>query len=455
MKLYHAYKKQFNVIVFIVSLIGFYFFPPLRWIAGEAISHAQTTTAASIQAQINQKNSDIASLQQEIASYQSELDTLGQQKDSLSTQIKELDITKKSLNANIAVTQNKIDATNLTIQNLSSDINTKQDYINTEIQSISDEIKTTSEYDNTSLLETMLSDNDFTAAWNDINSISAVRESLSKNITDLQTSKGQLENTRTQTVAAKAELTALQSQLSAQQKIVVQNENNENALLKQTKDSESNYQKLLADRVAKVNEFQKDLSDYESQLQFVLDPSKLPSSRVLSWPLQNIFITQLFGKTVDSKRLYVSGSHDGVDFRAAIGTPVMAMADGIVLGTGNTDLTCPGASYGNFVFIQYNNGLSSTFGHLSLITSKVGQVVTRGEVVGYSGATGYVTGPHLHVSLYASEAVKRDTIPSKACTGQVSTQPIAPVNAYLNVLDYLPPLTLNSTTYKGGDSIGE
>ena len=50
-------------------------------------------------------------------------------------------------------------------------------------------------------------------------------------------------------------------------------------------------------------------------------------------------MTQLFGKTVDSKRLYVSGTHDGVDFRASVGTPVMAMADGMVLGIGNTDLT--------------------------------------------------------------------------------------------------------------------
>ena len=117
----------------------------------------------------------------------------------------------------------------------------------------------------------------------------------------------------------------------------------------------------------------------------------------------------------------------------------MAMADGVVLGTGDTDLTCPGASYGKFVFIQYNDGLSSTYGHLSLIKSKVGDVVQRGEVVGYSGSTGYATGPHLHVSLYASQAVKMASRASAACSGRVYTMPIAPVNAYLDALYYLPP----------------
>ena len=76
---------------------------------------------------------------------------------------------------------------------------------------------------------------------------------------------------------------------------------------------------------------EKELRDYESQLTYILDPSKLPNAGVLSWPLDYIYVTQLFGKTVDSKRLYASGSHSGVDFRAPVGTPVKAMAGGVVL----------------------------------------------------------------------------------------------------------------------------
>jgi murein DD-endopeptidase MepM/ murein hydrolase activator NlpD len=227
--------------------------------------------------------------------------------------------------------------------------------------------------------------------------------------------------------------------LSDQQKIVIQNVNEKNKLLKQTQNSEANYQKLLKERIAQRDAFEKELEAYEAQLRFILDPSKLPKAGVLSWPLENVYVTQLFGKTVDSKRLYASGTHNGVDFRASVGTPIMAMADGVVLGTGDTDLTCAGASFGKFVFIQYNNGLSSTFGHLSLIKSKKGDKVKRGQIVGYSGATGHVTGPHLHVSLYASEAVKMASKPSVACGGRIYTLPVAPLNAYLDAMYYLPP----------------
>ena len=127
-----------------------------------------------------------------------------------------------------------------------------------------------------------------------------------------------------------------------------------------------------------------------------------------------------------------------MDFRASIGTAVMAMADGTVAGVGDTDLTCAGASFGKFVFIKYNNGLSSTFGHLSLIKVGEGQAVKRGQIVGYSGNTGHTTGPHLHVSLYASQAVQMASKASAACDGRIYRLPVSPVNAFLDVLAYLP-----------------
>ncbi len=438
MKLYLDYKKLFRNIAVITFSLYLVLFPTV-------FVYAQQT-AQDIQNKISQKDSDIAALEQEIASYQSQLDGLGQQKSSLNTSIKELDITRKKLNADIAVTQNKIDKTNLSIQDLSSNIDNKQSSINNNIESIKLEIKNINEFEQNTLVENILSNNDFGLIWNDIDNIMTVREKIRADIKTLTQDKGVLETAKQVTITAKDELTKLKGQLSDQQKIIVQNTNEKNKLLTQTKNSEANYQKLLKDRIAKRDAFEKEIEDYEAQLKFILDPSKLPAGRVLTWPLEKVYVTQLFGKTVDSKRLYASGTHSGVDFRASVGTPVLAMADGTVLGTGDTDLACYGASFGKFVFIQYNNGLSSTFGHLSLIKATVGQVVQRGEIVGYSGATGHVTGPHLHVSLYASQAVKMYSKPSAACGGHIYTLPVAPVNAYLNVLDYLPPYVVIQST---------
>jgi murein DD-endopeptidase MepM/ murein hydrolase activator NlpD len=439
------YKKQFNLFILRILPLFLLIFSFAIFLSANVASVYAQQTALDVQNKINQKDSDIRKLEQEIAAYQAQLDNLGQQKNSLSKMLKELDLTRKKLNADIAVTQNKIDKTNLKIQNLSSDINIKENSIKNDIDSVKLEIKNINEFEQNSMVENILSDNDFTAIWNDIDNIVTVRERIRADIVKLKQIKGALEDTKKITIDAKNELTKLRSQLADQRTIVIQNTNEKNKLLKQTKNSETNYQKLLKDRIAQRDAFEKELRDYEAQLQFIIDSSKLPSGRVLSWPLDKIFVTQLFGKTVAAKRLYASGTHNGVDFRASVGTPVMAMADGTVLGVGNTDLTCYGASFGKFVFIEYNNGLSSTFGHLSLIKAYEREQVKRGDVVGYSGATGHVTGPHLHVSLYASQAAKMDSKASVSCGGRIYRIPIAPINAYLDVLAYLPPYVINQS----------
>jgi len=82
--------------------------------------------------------------------------------------------------------------------------------------------------------------------------------------------------------------------------------------------------------------------------------------------------------------------HSGTDFRAAAGTPVKAP------NRGQVALAEEQYFSGNVVLIDHGLGMYSFLAHLSKITVKAGQVVDRGEVVGLSGATGRVSGPHLH-----------------------------------------------------------
>lgn len=420
MKLYQDYKKQFNII-FLALLV---FLP---------IFFSSAQTVADIRDKINQKSSEISVLEALIESYQKELDSLGKQKDSLSGSIQQLDITRKKLNADISVTQNKIDKTNLQIQNLSSDIGDKESSINNNLESIELEIRKINELENSSLVATILSSSNFTFIWNDINDIITVRESIREHIKNLRNTKTVLEDTRGQTIKAKDELTRLKNQLSDQHKIIVQNTNEKNKLLKETKNSEANYQKLVKEQEAKKLAYEQEIEDYESQLKYILDPSKVPTSRVLSWPLDKIYVTSPYAPRW-------GGFHRGTDFRASVGTPVKAMAEGTIIGTGDTDKCCPGASFGKWILIEYNNGLSSTYGHLSLISSSKGQKVSRGQVVGYSGNTGSSTGPHLHVSVYISDGVKVDSFESRSYPGRTLVQPIASTSAYFDPMDFLPKL---------------
>jgi murein DD-endopeptidase MepM/ murein hydrolase activator NlpD len=82
--------------------------------------------------------------------------------------------------------------------------------------------------------------------------------------------------------------------------------------------------------------------------------------------------------------------HKGVDLAAAAGTPIVAAADGKVVGAGWH------GGYGEQVQIAHASGLETSYGHMSRIAAHIGQVVRKGEVIGWVGSTGLATGPHVH-----------------------------------------------------------
>jgi murein DD-endopeptidase MepM/ murein hydrolase activator NlpD len=82
--------------------------------------------------------------------------------------------------------------------------------------------------------------------------------------------------------------------------------------------------------------------------------------------------------------------HAGVDLGAPLGTPIVAAADGRVVSAGWR------GGYGRAVQIAHSGGLDTLYGHMSRIAAAPGEMVRRGEVIGYVGSSGLSTGPHLH-----------------------------------------------------------
>lgn len=103
--------------------------------------------------------------------------------------------------------------------------------------------------------------------------------------------------------------------------------------------------------------------------------------------------------------MWSSGYHTGVDFAAATGTSLKAVGAGTVVSAGW------GGAYGNQVVIQLADGYYAQYAHLSSLSVSSGQSVTAGQQIGLSGATGNVTGPHLHFEIRTTPDYGSDVDP--------------------------------------------
>ncbi|MFZ4153128.1 M23 family metallopeptidase [Streptomyces pseudogriseolus] len=103
--------------------------------------------------------------------------------------------------------------------------------------------------------------------------------------------------------------------------------------------------------------------------------------------------------------MWSSGYHTGVDFSVPTGTSLKAVGAGTVVSAGW------GGAYGNQVVIQLNDGHYAQYAHLSSLSVSAGQTVSAGQQVGLSGATGNVTGPHLHFEIRTTPDYGSDVDP--------------------------------------------
>jgi murein DD-endopeptidase MepM/ murein hydrolase activator NlpD len=143
-----------------------------------------------------------------------------------------------------------------------------------------------------------------------------------------------------------------------------------------------------------VKELEEDSAELEALIQRLQGGAGLRarwSLAAIAWPLRGS-ITSRFGfrrHPIFRLRQF----HTGVDIAAARGSPVRAAFGGMVLYAGWF------GGYGKLIVIDHGDGYSTLYGHLSAIDVAVGDQITRGQVVGRVGSTGYSTGPHLHFEI--------------------------------------------------------
>ncbi|WP_461197955.1 M23 family metallopeptidase [Enterococcus sp. N249-2] len=146
-------------------------------------------------------------------------------------------------------------------------------------------------------------------------------------------------------------------------------------------------------------------SQYDQKLNALIEAYALTSydqelpegSKALIYPVKDPQISSSFGPRG-------GGFHRGVDFAAPMGTPIYASQSGTVIRAESH------YSWGNYVAILHDNGLTTLYAHNNQNLVKVGQKVAQGEVIASMGSTGNSTGPHLHFEVSLSPTLAQDQL---------------------------------------------
>ncbi len=437
------FKKRILGFVLLAVLLGPTLVVPVT-------SLADSDEIENLTAQIQEKRKQLEKLDAEIAAQRKLLSETSGQATTLQAKINSLEASRKKILTEIKSTETQIKKAELTINKLDLEITDKQKLVDAHSEGIAESIRRTNAIENRSLVERFLSSESFANFWTELEQNLTIQSTFKGAIDYLLSISAELRETKAQKAAEKAELAQYKKELDGQVDAVAQTKAEQQSILSITKNKEAEYKKLLAQKEAQKKAFEDEMLDIESKIKILIDPNSYtaPKRGVFSWPMDSIIVTQQFGGSQFAKTnpgIYGRAFHPGTDFGAPVGTKIKSIGPGTVRGSGNTD-AYPGCyAWGKWILIDHTNGISSLYAHLSSVLVSPGDNISAGDVIALSGNTGVTTGPHLHLTLYATQGVKIGKYgtykPGAAgCAATEATGPFADLNAYLDPMTYLPSL---------------
>jgi len=251
-----------------------------------------------------------------------------------------------------------------------------------------------------SYLSILFRANSFSDLLDRVELINEIASADAKMIDRLQKTAQQIETVRQELAAEKLEMEAAKESLAAE----------EQELEAQRAEADDLMAELMADHekfAAVEQEFEQAEEALLAQIsaeqtkywQAVTEEKNAATSTTgFSWPTAARCVTSPFGFRYDP----ITGeatTHSGIDIGAGYGAPIYACASGTV------SVSTYSSIFGNYVTINHGNGFTTLYGHMIRYTVSAGDSVSKGEIIGYVGSTGYSTGPHLHLTFYKYGAV--------------------------------------------------
>ncbi|MDO8584788.1 MAG: peptidoglycan DD-metalloendopeptidase family protein [bacterium] len=390
-------------------------------------------TPAELQIAIEEKNKALQAISLEIQSKRQDLIETEEQSKSLSQELNRITASLNRVNLGIRSSELTVDKLELEIgalQNGITDTTAARDKKQTAVRDI---FRAIQQKDGESALLSFLKNQTLAASLLEIQTLHSLNIGLGSEATALAALQSDLESKLAAQNDKKRSAEEERQSLKAKKASAEEQKGERQTLLKETKNQERLYQQTITALEERQQVISDDIESIETLLRQKIDPSLLPTSRhgVLELPVKGGRFSQNFGATAFARQGGYRGKfHNGLDIAAPIGTPIYAAEDGTVAETGNQDKFCPKGAYGRYIVINHTNNLTTLYGHLSLIDPSIvkGKSVKRGDVIGYVGKTGYATGPHLHLTVYASATFYMGK--SRSCGPM-------PYGGYLNPADYL------------------
>lgn len=356
-----------------------------------------------LQKQIEDRRSKITELQKQIDTLNSALQKKSTEKISLKNQLDILDGRIQKTKLSINETKLQLQATELRLQETELEITKTEQVLDKERARLAELLRALDVSEKKTLIEVFASGSTLSDFFANQQSLGRVQNAITDSLVKIIKSKKELDGLHLRVVEHKKKLEASQAKLLNTHDQLQSQSTAKAQLLLETKQSEAKFQKLVADLKRQYASTENEISSIERQVRQKLQgqKNKLPQGAVaLRWPVPSHLVTASFHDPDYPFRNVFE--HPGVDIRAGQGTPVRAAGDGIVARAKNAGM---GYSY---IIIVHNNHVSTLYGHISRINVKEDDVVSVGDVIGYSGGTPgtpgagpFVTGPHLHFEVRA------------------------------------------------------
>jgi murein DD-endopeptidase MepM/ murein hydrolase activator NlpD len=430
----HSFLKNNKKFLLLINIIIFsiFFFP---FLASSNIStNNNSTKIQTLKDIISQKNEELKQIEVQKEEFQKKLNSISNTKNSLSKEIQAINYQIKQLDLKAKANKIVIEKLSIEIENSNKDIEEIQNNIEKTKKAIARLLLENQQANNKSLLFVILSENNLSSIMGKINNNYLLQSKLvesTKNLNELHENL----NEKLEIISKTKKLKEMENiNLINNLEILEDQKLERNNLLQQTKNEEKLYQEKLKKLEEQQLQISKIIESIESQLRENFNPNLLPSVKdnLLSYPVENPYITQYYGKTDFAEIAYRTKFHTGIDFKAPLGTPIYAAADGIVKRVDNNDRGVnrfQKYQYGKYILIDHQNNLTTLYAHLSSAIVKTGEFVKRGQVIGYSGNTGYSIGPHLHFGLYYTPQLTLKSIPP--------ANGLVPVGLTIDPLNYL------------------